>query len=247
MSTIEQTKKHLSDLLSEYDQLLELTRGEDIEILKFGSAYQRWYSKALKLVELLGPDRLDEFVSYYSANPKRKRMDAGTFTIQDFLRGLGPAPDALDRVPFDTNNLAAILLTNQFQILSSLSDRIDSILADVTGHLLAELQDTELRAASTLAKVSPRAAGALAGVVLERHLQRVAKNHHVSIRKKTPTIADLNDPLKAKGVYDVPTWRKVQMLADLRNLCVHQKGTEPSDAQVTEMIVGVSAIIKSVF
>jgi len=140
-----------------------------------------------------------------------------------------------------------VRVVNQFQILSSLSARIDSIFADVTGHLLAELQDSEVRAASTLAKISPRAAGALAGVVLERHLHRVADNHHVSVKKKTPTIADLNDPLRAKGVYDVPTWRKIQLLADIRNICVHQKGTEPSDAQVAELIAGVSAIVKSVF
>lgn len=242
MSTIEQTKKHLADLLSEQVQLLRLAGGKNVEILKFGSAYQLWYTKAVKLVELLGPDRLDEFVSYYRADPKRKAMTVETFTIQDFVRGLRPAADA-----FDTHNLLAIWLVNQFQILSSMSARIDSIFADVTGHLLAELQDSEVRVASTLAKVSPRAAGALAGVVLERHLQRVADNHHVLVKKKTPTIADLNDPLKAKGVYDVPTWRKIQLLADLRNICVHQKGTEPSDAQVAELIAGVSAIVKSVF
>jgi hypothetical protein len=57
----------------------------------------------------------------------------------------------------------------------------------------------------------------------------------------------LSDPLKAKEVYDVPTWRKIQLLADLRNLCVHQKKTEPTDAQVEELIAGVSVIVKSVF
>ncbi|MBF8277611.1 MAG: hypothetical protein HW390_2684 [Candidatus Brocadiaceae bacterium] len=43
-------------------------------------------------------------------------------------------------------------------------------------------------------KISSRAAGDLAGVVLERHLQRVAENHKRPIRKKAPTISDLNDP-----------------------------------------------------
>ena len=69
----------------------------------------------------------------------------------------------------------------------------------MTGHLFAEIQDSELSAAVKLKTVSSRAAGAVAGVVLERHLQRVAVNHKIPIRKKDPTIADLNDPLKQKG------------------------------------------------
>ena len=87
----------------------------------------------------------------------------------------------------------------------------------------------------------------VAGVVLERHLQRVAVNHKIPIRKKDPTIADLNDPLKKKGVYAVPMWRKIQLLADIRNDCAHQKTSEPTDEQVDELIAGVNSVIKSVF
>ena len=42
------------------------------------------------------------------------------------------------------------------------------------------------------------------GVVLERHLKRVAANHGVTVRKKNPTISDLNDSLKNAGADDVP-------------------------------------------
>ena len=121
------------------------------------------------------------------------------------------------------------------------------MLQDITGHLFAELQDSELVAADQLKKVSKRAAGALAGVVLERHLQRVTQNHRISIRKKSPSISDLNDPLKNAGVYDVPTWRKIQLLADIRNLCAHQKNREPTDDEVDEIISGVNWVIKSIF
>jgi len=144
-------------------------------------------------------------------------------------------------------SLAMIRILNQLQILASLSSRIDSVLQDVTGHLFAELQDAELVAATQLKKISRRAAGALAGVVLERHLQSAAKNHNILIGKKLPTISDLNDPLKNKGVYGTPAWRKIQLLADIRNLCSHQKTTEPTDEQVEELIAGVNSVIKSVF
>jgi hypothetical protein len=136
---------------------------------------------------------------------------------------------------------------NQIQILASLASRIDSVLQDVTGYLFAELQDKELESATQLIKISPRAAGALTGVILERHLQRAAINHGIILKKKNPTIADLNDPLKEKNVYGVPVWRKIQLLADLRNLYSHQKETEPTKEQVKELIDGVNGIIKTVF
>ena len=113
--------------------------------------------------------------------------------------------------------------------------------------MFAELQDEELKTASQLVEISLRAAGAVAGVVLEGHLQRVATNHGVGISKRNPTIADLNDPLKADGVYDLPTWRKIQHLADIRNYCDHKKEREPKEDEVKELIAGTDAIIKTIF
>ncbi len=246
MNTIAETKKHLDELLADVDVLEKLAM-DGKQIPTFGAAYQRWYTKAVKLVELLGADRLAEFSSLYLADPKRKSIDASTYRIQDYLRGLAPRHDAFRGVAFDHQNLAIILLFNQRHILASMKARIDEVLSDIVGHLFAELQDSELRSASKLSKISLRAAGALAGVVLERHLQRVAKNHHIAIGKKDPAISDLNEPLKAHGIYDVPTWRKIQLLADIRNLCAHQKATEPTNVQVAELISGVAAIVKTVF
>ena len=147
----------------------------------------------------------------------------------------------------DTHSVARRRVLNQLQILKSLESRIDSILQDVKGHLMADIQDAELKVADQLRKVSLRAAGTLAGVVLEGHLQRVIQNHNITIRKKSPTIADLNDPLKSAGVYDNPTWRKIQLLADIRNLCSHKKEREPTDDEIVELITGVNTVIKSIF
>jgi hypothetical protein len=126
-------------------------------------------------------------------------------------------------------------------------DRIDSVLNDIEGELYAELQDNELAVARQLTKVNVRAAGALAGVVIEGHLQKVAATRGVKITKKNPTIADLNDPLKAAGVIDLPTWRKIGYLADLRNLCSHKKDTDPTKEQVAELIQGAEWLSKNVF
>ena len=122
-----------------------------------------------------------------------------------------------------------------------------NVLSDVKGHLLAEIEDEELAVAQRLLKINLRAAGAVAGVVLEAHLQRVATNHSIRITKKDPAISDLNDPLKNAGVYDIPTWRKIQHLADVRNLCDHKKSREPTESEVRDLISSVAAIVKTVF
>lgn len=246
MSAAEEVKKELKALLDSQTELIDLAK-DNKDIIKFGTKYQAWYSRAYKLVESLAPERLNEFTSYYLIDPKRKVSDASNYVIQDYVKGIGARTNSYDKPLWDTNNAVMIRVVNQMQIIASLSSRIDSVLQDVTGHLFAELQDSELHAATQLKKVSKRAAGALAGVVLERHLQRVAANHKITIGKKNPTISDLNDPMKNKGVYDTPVWRKIQLLADIRNICSHQKSTEPTEEQVDELISGVNSVIKSVF
>ena len=218
MNTSEEMKKELNSLTEEYKDLLNLVQ-DSKDFLEFGDVYQGWYSRAYKVVEYLAHERLDEFTSYYLIDPKRKFCDGATYVIQDYIRGT----DSIER---GSNVIVQLRITNQVQILDSLSSRIDSVLQDITGHLFADLQDSELTAAVQLKRVNLRAAGAVAGVVLERHLQRATQNHNISIRKQSPTIADLNDPLRQKGVYSLPMWRKIQLLADIRNTCVHQKGTE---------------------
>lgn len=111
----------------------------------------------------------------------------------------------------------------------------------------AELQDEELKVASQLLEINLRAAGAVAGVVLEGHLQRVAVNHGITISKKNPTLGDLNDPLKNEGVYDIVPWRKIQHLADIRNYCDHKKDREPTVDEVKDLIDGTDYVIKTIF
>lgn len=246
MSTSVDLKNEVQSLQEECSDLLDLAK--DIkDTLKFGGKYQQWYSRAYKVVEALAPERLAEFSSYYLVDPKRKVTDAGNYVIQDYVKGIGASTNSYNKPLWDVSNLVMIRIMNQAQIVISLSSRIDSVLQDVKGHLFAELQDSELKAAEQLKKISLRAAGALTGVVLERHLQRSAANHNITIRKKAPTISDLNDPLKQAGVIDVPTWRKIQLLADIRNICSHEKGQDPTKDQVDELISGVNLIIKSVF
>ena len=248
MSTSEKIKNELQGLLDEHNSLIELVEDKK-NYIKFGTTYQIWYSRAYKVVEALGNERLEEFISYYKVDSKRKTISTSNYVIQDYINGR--LTIQASNYPFgaevDENKIVRRRVINQLQILKSLESRIDSVLQDVTGYLLADIQDSELKVADQLRKISLRAAGALAGVILESHLQRVSQNHNISIRKKEPTIGDLNDPLKNNGIYDNPTWRKIQYCADIRNLCSHKKSREPTDGEVVELISNVNWVIKNIF
>jgi len=112
----------------------------------------------------------------------------------------------------------------------------------------ADLFDSELEAAKELNKKGfVRGAGAIAGVVLEKHLAQVCENHNVKVSKKNPGINDYNQLLKDNEVIEVKDWRFIQHLADLRNLCDHDKKKEPKKEDIDELIDGVEKVSKTIF
>ncbi len=122
------------------------------------------------------------------------------------------------------------------------------MLFDMRQLIQADLFDSELDAARELNKSGfRRGAGAISGVILEKHFAQVTTNHKLSTRKKHPSIGDYNDVLKNAGVIDVPTWRQIQYLGDIRNLCDHHKEREPTQQEVEELIKGVEKITKTLF
>lgn len=236
----------LKELASLYEEGADLAAAfQKNEDKRFQYDYQHWYSKALKVVATLAPDRYGEFRGYYEIDPKRKSLGDGTYVIQDYLKGV--APPSYQYSDFDIRGRTLICFFNQLTIFKSIESRAASVLSDIEGELYGEIQDSEIQVARQLLKVSVRASGALVGVLIEGHLQKVALSHAVKIAKKNPTIADLNDPLKAASIVDTPTWRKIGYLADLRNLCAHKKDSEPTKEQAEELIQGAEWLTKNVF
>jgi hypothetical protein len=213
------------------------------------TTYQRWYSTALPVVRQLASDRLNEFISLYN-NPHRKQLDALSFGVSDYLQGVTTTTrDALGmerREDYYSSFLSKFSM--QIEILESLTERIDDVLADIRSALQAELLDDELTTAEEiLSKNHIRAAGALAGVSLEAHLAQVCANHSIVLREKHPALSDNNQALKDNGILDIEPWRQIQWLSDIRNLSVHKKEREPSKDEVAELIDGVRKVVKTVF
>jgi hypothetical protein len=206
----------------------------------FEDDYQKWYTEALSLIRQLTPDRVAEFEHLYKGDGKRREINASSYCIQDWLNGIRSPTHAFpERKMFDDFAITSMRFKTQKEILEATAQRFESTLFDIRQIVQADLFDSELDEARELVKHGfLRGAGAIAGVVLEKHLAQVAQNHSVQVRKQHPTISDLNDALKNAGVVDVPGWRGIQRLGDLRNLCDHNKNREPNAAELAELIGG---------
>lgn len=215
-----------------------------MELKDFNSDYETWYSEASSLVKLLLPDRYSDFTTLYK-NDKRKEIDYLTYTISDGLLGLETSRNG--KVVADIK-AAISKLKVQMDIFKSIEKRFISSLYDINLLVQADLFDSEIETARELAKKGfLRGAGAIVGVLLEKHLMIVLKNHGLKTTKKHPAISDLNDILKEKEVITVPNWRFIQHLGDLRNMCDHNKEKEPSKNDVNDLIDGVEKIMKTLF
>ena len=217
-----------------------------IKLPDFKAEYDTWYSESLRVIKQLVPERLDDFVKQYK-NEKRKEIDYLTYGISDYLIDLKTTRGFLKE---DTVDRSAALpkMQNQNSILNSAKARFKSSLFDIQEVMQADIFDSELDAAKELCKKGfIRGAGAIAGVVLETHLAHVSAQHDLKSRKKNSTISDLNQILKDNEIIDLPKWRFIQHLGDLRNLCDHKKERDPTKNDISELIEGVGKVIKTVF
>jgi hypothetical protein len=212
------------------------------KIPDFKNEYDGWYSEALVLIKQLLPDRLENFRSFYEKPKTRKEINYGNYVIQDFMQSLVVTQFGDTKVD---RSAALPQFRQQLSILRSAKRRLESSLFEMRQLVQADLFDSEIDAARELLKNNfLRAAGAVAGVVLEKHLAQVCEDHGIKIKKAKPGIAVLNQELRNADVIDLPQWRFNQHLADIRNICDHAKGNDPTRDQVQDLLDGTAKVLK---
>ena len=231
---------NLTEIKAEAEELVEHGRELVADIIdknrparspRARSEYQHWYSKSLPIMRAIAPDRIDEFTELYRPNRRSgENPRIVNYGISDWLQGvLHPYEDS-DAIIYGK-------FRTQWQILGSVVARLDSALSDIQGTLRASLFDSEIEQAQELLdKDHVRAAGVIAGVVLESHLSSVCSNHQVTLGRRKSTLGNLKDALKSSGTIDLPVARQIEALADIRNLCGHRGDREPTEEEVRRLI-----------
>lgn len=268
ISNLDKYRKDLTRLIEEGDRLLIAIQfecypdevGESIKkrlgnkhktfihnIPEFKSEYQIWYSEALAVVKLLLPDRVDDFINLYKKPRARKQVQYGNYVIEDYMQSL-TVTEGWEKKKIVGPDAAIPQYQQQLNIVKSAKKRFESSLYDIQQLVQSDMFDSELDAADELNKKGfVRGAGALSGVVLEKHLLQVCHNHDIKVTKRDATINGYNQLLKNSEVIETKEWRFIQHLADLRNLCDHKKKKDPEKKDVDELIKGTDKILKTIY
>ena len=235
---IEEIENELQSLIDEGREIANsLKNGEG----KFFWEYETWYSKSLMYVKRINSDRFDDFNKLYKLE-KRKEITYATYTLSDALAiicvpGRKLKPES-----------AFAKMIQQISILIASKEMLRAKVYQMQELLQADIFDNELNSAKELNKKGfYRAAGAICGVILEEHFSNILERNSIKINKGNPTINDYNDTLKSNSIIDVTTFRHIQLLADIRNLCDHKKKDDPTKEQIIDLINGTEKIIKTVF
>ena len=233
----------LESFAIEYKILDKPQKVKDLPDFKMN--YEQWYSKSYLVIKQFLPDRLSDFISLYKLD-KRKEITYSTYTISDALLGV-TVRSGFGEIKVSPES-AISKIKQQITIVDSVLEVLDSSLNNIQQLVQADIFDSEIDTSKELLKKGfIRAAGAICGVVLEKHFSTVLDSHSLSLSKKNPTINDYNELLKNESIIDIPTWRHIQLLGDIRNLCDHNKKQEPTKNQVQTLIDGTDKIIKTVF
>jgi hypothetical protein len=236
--TEETARKQLEMLHREGSALAKAFAAEAIE--SFEEDYQRWYSRALPLMKQLALERYAEFQSYYITDPRYAWYDTGAFIIQDYFRDRDPDEDS------EVRQKVARSFTSQLALLKSISDRLTWDQMDTDEQAERGLRLAFLETARDLMKINERAAGALAGTVLESFLKKLTAKHQLKFRKQVPPLREYIDALHAAKILDIPVHAQATWLAEIANRSC-TAGESPTKLQVRDLIDGTHWLITYVF
>lgn len=242
MDDLNQVRRELESLLSAGHELAARVREEQLDPRDVNEGYQVWYTQARRLVAHVLPDRQREFEEYY----RSVEDDSPQATIASILVRPGPGKAAGERREglaqlFDPGIEQRAFLHLFGMQLAILASALPTLLPPERPH------DRVLELSHVLLKGGHRrAAGALAGMALEQHLQNVARRRGLEL---TPadlrSAARLNRVMRAAGIYGGSRSRQIRDLIDLSTACLQGK-EKPSPQRLAWLLAGVDEALRRV-
>ncbi len=211
-------------------------------------SYHTWYAKAYRMVRMFAPERLEEFEKFYTGDKTIKKLaDLNPITagITHYIQGW-IIPKDENKVDFVNTFVSG--MKEQIYILIAIIETIDDDIYNLESGIHYEIYQSEMDIARDLYKKKfYRAAGSIAGVVIEVHLKKIVANRGVPLADKAdPGMSAYNDALKKHDIYKTPTFSLIQMCGQIRNKCVHPKEEEPTAGEISSIISAAERILVEV-
>ena len=208
--------------------------------IDFAEAYQKWYSRTLTIIKVVLPQRQTEFEQLYAPSSNRKELTILNYTIQDAIKGIYNERTRVE--PTTANDL----IRTQIHILKSVYELADKRLNEINNMLELDVFEKELDSARHLLKNKYfRSAGAICGVLIEKHLLGMLKFAGLKQSKNNPTISTLNDDLYSNSIIDSVQYKFLLYLGGIRNKCDHNKAEDPTKEEIQELINGTEKVINT--
>jgi hypothetical protein len=228
MDSLDRIRRQVGEYVEEGHRVAEQgyevwANRDDADHAKFSFAYQDWYRKCLGLLEVNGSSALREFTKLYDS-------DVGVWTK------LIPSNYGMS----DTAVKLRMNIAAQVAMLAALPSELSGRAMDIQSELSYQYIADEYDQALVLSELGfERAAGAVAGVALERNLHLLAQKHDVDVAPNPPTKkrADFSDylaALKKKGVINELQRKQYEALYEVRKQCSHPE--EPKREDIERLI-----------
>lgn len=181
--------------------------------------YESWYARAEELVSTHLPQRLDEF--------ERRRTD-----IKEYIRlNKNAKLDCEQYVSSATDYFA-----EQRNIVKAIPGKVKAEKLNLRRQISDTFSKDEIQQARQLLDDElTRAAGVLAGVALERHLQMECDEEELEY-DHDDAIASLAQTLYEAGEINNTSLGNIRTLSQIRNDCAHANQQEPNKHKVRKLI-----------
>lgn len=198
-------------------------------------AYNSFYTRTLTVLSKILPDRIDEFKECYISHNPNIYYDISRYLLQVQCASLKSSYETYAIKQFE----------RQLGFLDAARDLINTTIFNIENNIRHNIYTDELDSADYLLKSGYiRAAGSVAGVVLENHLKVVCKSISTISLDGSETLSKYNMLLKNE-IGDV-LWGRVDAISRIRNLCDHAKDSEPTKKDVQFLINETREILQEI-
>ncbi len=207
--------------------------------------YHAWYNKSCEMVRIFSPRRLEEFEAFYTGSKHIKKiedLDSMTAGITHCFQELPITPDNKKIKRLIKFN---VCLNMQRDILIAIAENFDKDILNLESTIQYGISKSEIDIAKELKENKHfRAAGAIAGVVIEVHLRAVATKRDIQL-PINPQMKHYNEKLKGKA-YDATITKQIELCSIIRNKCAHASDNPPTDDEINTIISIAEKIIATV-
>ncbi len=190
--------------------------------------YHPWYYKSCALIKIFLPEKLPEFEMFYT----------------DYIRSWLINSETDDSKGRRFKKFESGFKT-QRRILSAIATNADHFIFNLETNFQYGVYKSAMDIAKEIQEEDSRIAGAIASVMLEVHLKKIAIKHGIE-DKENNSIADYNNFLKTKRVYDGILADQIKPCRKIRNKCIHTNQGDPSVGEVSTIIHIADRVIAEV-